>query len=182
MRDYVILTSLLFHYEMSLVWLSRTTLLSPKDCRSGGEHCPRLLNINPLMRSKKSRRDGSNLQRGLSRGGVSHSWHELACALIISSLLSVLSADELGVSSFLPSFLYSLPHSPMLYFLFVSLFPSLAPSWNISILTLCVTALPPLSCLPIISDQCGVPAHTSALDTSWWGWNPFACVWMHFSC
>lgn len=45
---------------------------------------------------------------GLSRGGVSHSWHELPCALIISSLLSVLSADELGVSSFLPSFTPSL--------------------------------------------------------------------------
>lgn len=43
----------------------------------------------------------------------------------------------------------------------ISLSLSLAPS-SLLLPSLRVTALPSLSCLPIISDQCCVPAHTSA--------------------
>lgn len=73
------------------------------------------------------------------------------------SFVSSVSAVELGVSSFLPSFVASL----FLFLFFFSLSHLLS---HLSFLPrLGVAALPSLSCPPIISDQCCVPAHTSAL-------------------
>ncbi len=67
-----------------------------------------------------------------TREGLSQSWHELACALFhFLSFVCSVSADELGVSSFLPSFLRPLPVSLSLSLLSFFLCLSLSASRSI---------------------------------------------------
>lgn len=108
------------------------------------------------MQKEQERQEMPLISEGVVMGEGSlradMSWHVPS---FTSSLLSLL---PLQLSS---SFLCSLPHSLLN---FVSLFMSLAPSSLLSS-SLGVTALPSLSCLPIICDQCCVQAHQLCLPT-----------------
>ena len=180
---------------MSLVWLIGTT--GVVSVWVGAQHqvekhlfCARLLNIGPLMRRSGKCMEWEKqkgvpvicrpVQAGEGCLGADMSWHVCPLSFFFPSSvwLYLLMNWE-----FLLSFLPLLP--PLCFFLSFSVMPSfypsvlllrsLAPSSLFSS-ALDVTALPSLSCLPIICDQCCVRAHTSAQTANRWCVNACVCV------